>query len=420
MAKFWSAEEGTAVLDRLAQMKGVSLNSACFNILPWNNRSADSIRRFVERLCRTYGVAYTIENIPVLKQAWAGNAPEQVIQLVTDAPEELNTLEDQVLSLIKTKGVLTTEDISRAVDRSKDTVKKTLDALDQRGYAIKYEDDTKQVTLAKDEHERSTPLDLSKLRGGVVKFGLLSDTHLGSKYECLGGLESAYLTFQQERCDFVIHCGDLLDGIKMYRGHESELHKFGADDQIKYAVDNYPYIKNLRTFIISGNHDLSFRKEAGLVTTRVIAKERDDFEYRGDIAADFTFYDRYQYRIFHPNGGLSYARSYKAQKAVEAVIADAVDAYNKSQQAFSWDILPIGLGIGHYHVAGWFPLGGVQTWMVPCFQRQTPYLMAKALNPQIGFYVVSMEFAKDKTLLRLHHEYFPLEHRLSEIDKERL
>lgn len=58
----------------------------------------------------------------------------------------------------------------------------------------------------------------------------------------------------------------------------------GYDEQLKTAVNDYPYYGDLKTYVIGGNHDESFLKENGANIIKNIASLRDDI-------IDMGFYD---------------------------------------------------------------------------------------------------------------------------------
>ncbi len=87
-----------------------------------------------------------------------------------------------------------------------------------------------------------------------IKFAVIADTHLCSNYEKLDELHTFYAICKKIGIDTVIHAGDLIDGNgKMYRGHLNEIHTYGAMRQVDYAVKNYPKVKGITTYFITGN-----------------------------------------------------------------------------------------------------------------------------------------------------------------------
>ncbi len=158
--------------------------------------------------------------------------------------------------------------------------------------------------------------------GAVIRFGLLSDTQLGSRYENLDLLQDAYGIFRREGIRIVYHSGDLIDGEKMYRGHEYELHTHGADAQVQYCVDNYPEQEGIETYFILGNHDASFWQNAGIDIGWQIDQKRADMHYIGMDEADVTLSSDSGdiiLRLYHPRKGTAYAVSYQIQKYMESL-----------------------------------------------------------------------------------------------------
>ncbi len=149
-----------------------------------------------------------------------------------------------------------------------------------------------------------------KFDGETIRFGSIGDTQLGSRYENLVLLNAAYDIFADEDIDLVLHPGDLLDGEKMYRGHEYELHTHGSDAQVAYCVDEYPKREGIITEFILGNHDRSFWKHSGTDVGLQIEYQRDDMHYLGMGEADVTLScdaGDIMVRLSHPGKGTSYA-----------------------------------------------------------------------------------------------------------------
>jgi len=298
---------------------------------------------------------------------------------------ELTIIEQDILGALHQRRYSIGE-LTRLVDRSDITVQAAIAHLAERGYAVEYHNDTHQVNLNREGAARLDPLDMSALRGDVIRFGLLSDTHYGSRYQCASLVDAAYSQFERDHVSFVLHCGDLTDGIKMYRGHEQELWLHSADEQRDYVAERYPYIEGVKTYIISGNHDLAFRKIAGYTIVQEVSRMRDDIVYRGDIRADYILPNGCKLIMIHPRGSGAYAKSYHAQKAAAAAVDEALAAEAE---------IPAFIAIGHYHFWGMFAAGRTDVTMIPCLQQQTPYMVERYLSPDIGFVMVEIQFDVD-------------------------
>lgn len=234
--------------------------------------------------------------------------------------------------------------------------------------------------------------DLKRWAGRKYKFGVVSDTHLGSRYQQLTHLHTFYKLCQKRGIDTIFHAGDLVDGFGIYRGQEFEVFVHGADAQTEYAVAHYPKYKGVKTVLISGNHDQSFMKTAGYNVAKVVAQQREDITYIGDDLA-FVNIENIKVALMHGRAGMSYAKSYRLQKIMETMPGGADK--------------PHFLFLGHYHnsniLSGYRNMEGI---LMPCFQAQTPFEAALALHPTIAGLVVEFQ-VDDKGLARIQYEWIP-------------
>ena len=230
---------------------------------------------------------------------------------------------------------------------------------------------------------------VTSLSGRKYRFAVVSCTQIGSKYQQMTHLYTFYRYCQKRRIKTVFHCGDLVDGEKIYRGQEYELFLHGANAQRDYVVDNYPKYKGITTHIISGNHDLAFWNTAGYNIVEAVCDRRDDMVYEGDWLANIVI-DSININLMHGSGGVAYARSYKLQKIIEQMAPEAK---------------PHMLFVGHWHVEAHLPAyRNVEGISMGCFQAQTPYLVRKGLTPNVSGLVVDIQ-VDDKGLLGVNYEW---------------
>lgn len=246
-----------------------------------------------------------------------------------------------------------------------------------------------------DRNEKRKPekkkfdVDAKPTKAGEVVIAVFSCTHGGSIWEQSTALNRYYDDVVERGGHLFFHAGDLADGaVSMHRGFEYGLHAHGADAQRDHIINNYPRREGCTTHVISGNHDLSFKKESGFNIVRAICAHRDDMIYGGDWVADYELPGGFKLRIRHGQGGQAYARSWKIQKSIGSLDLrdDPPDLY----------------GLGHYHYPCWLPVEqGVSAFMLPAFQGLTGY--AKSLpnvsKSHVGGFIVTYQLdSKDKYL----------------------
>jgi hypothetical protein len=100
-----------------------------------------------------------------------------------------------------------------------------------------------------------------------------------------------------------------------------------------------------------------------------------------------------RFYIHHPSGGAAYARSYRLQKVIEQ---------------FSPQNKPKVLVCGHLHVTGVLEsYRNVYGFLAGCFEAQTPYLVEKGLDPEVGFSTLEITYDDDGAV-RFRKEWVPL------------
>lgn len=213
----------------------------------------------------------------------------------------------------------------------------------------------------------------------TIRFGLVSDTHLNSKYAQISYLHDFYDKCAAEGIKTVYHAGDIDDGEEMRMGHKYECYTQGADDHIAEIVRVYPRRKGIKTVFITGNHDASIIKRCGYDIGFALAKEREDMEYIGQSIADVMLTPNCKFRLQHPWDGSSYSISYKPQKIIEAMQGGEK---------------PNILAIGNYHKCEYLFYRNVHSFQAGCFQAVTPFMKNKAIAAYRGGWIVEVEVEK--------------------------
>lgn len=225
-----------------------------------------------------------------------------------------------------------------------------------------------------------------------IKFAIMGDTQLGSKYTQLTYLNDFYDLCQQEGITDVYHTGDMTEGLKMRPGHEYELYTVSADDMRDDVIKNYPYRPGITTHFITGNHDASIYKQVGYDIGQAIARERPDMNYLGRDCAVVNITPNCTLELRHPWDGTAYAISYKVQKMIEAMESDSK---------------PNILAVGHYHKAEYIFYRNVHCLQTGCFQGQTPFTRGKGISIHMGGWIVTIHVDQFGTIQRIAPEFVP-------------
>jgi predicted phosphodiesterase len=227
--------------------------------------------------------------------------------------------------------------------------------------------------------------------GDKYSFGVIGDTHLCSKEERLNELKTFYQICQKEDIKDVYHAGDILDGQGVYNGHEYEVHTFGLDNQVNYAVINYPSMQGITTHFITGNHDSIYYKKLGADIGKMLNERRDDLHYLGMYNAEVEITPKIKLRLVHPDKAGAYAISYHAQKFVEQILSGKK---------------PRILVLGHAHTNYHFHYRNILCIGAGCFQGQTGFLLRKGINPVVGGWIIHLTI-NNKSITHIQTEFIP-------------
>ena len=225
-----------------------------------------------------------------------------------------------------------------------------------------------------------------------IRFAIMGDTQLGSKYAQITYLHDFYDICAAEGITSIYHTGDVTDGLKMRTGHEYELYEVSADEMCQDVILNYPRRDGITTHFITGNHDASIYKQVGYDIGQAIAMQRPDMQYLGRDCAVVNLTPKCTLELRHPWDGTAYALSYKIQKMIEAMDSDSK---------------PKILAVGHYHKAEYLFYRNVHAFQTGCFQSQTPFTRGKGISVHMGGWIVTIQVDKDGTIRRITPEFIP-------------
>jgi len=224
----------------------------------------------------------------------------------------------------------------------------------------------------------------------VIKIGIISDTHICSKFWQPTYLKMAYEHMKSMGISKVYHCGDITDGF--YKDRMEESYAFGADAQTDEVVKRYPNIEGVTTYFITGNHDYTHIRNGGTDVGRQIANQRKDMIYLGRDYAKIWLTDKVDMDIVHPGDGTSYALSYQLQKRI-----NNMSGGRKPKIMIS----------GHYHKNFHMFYRNIHAMTAASFQAQSNWMRGKAIESDIGFVVLNISINANGDIIKFAHEYYP-------------
>ncbi len=308
--------------------------------------------------------------------------------------EKIDSSEGKLISLLRTKKY-TIEELSNNTGMLPKDIYKRISDLKLEKYNILYKDHKYELS---DQIETGSEkkLDIKNWQGKILRFGFVSDTHLGSKFERMDVLNALYDIYADEGIDTVYHGGNIIDG--ECRFNKYEIHTRGLTPQVEYCVQNYPKKKNVKTlFITADDHEGWYIQRERINIGRYIEMEahragRDDLVYIGHVEADIGLglKDESWMRIMHGGGGTAYALSYTPQKIVES--------YQGGEK-------PRILLLGHYHKIDYCFPREVHVIQMGCTCDQTIFMRKKKIQAHVGGGILEIRQAPDGTINRVKVEY---------------
>jgi predicted phosphodiesterase len=219
---------------------------------------------------------------------------------------------------------------------------------------------------------------------GHHRFGLISDTHYGSKYAREDVCEALYDWFEQEGVTTVYHGGNWIDGEARFNKHDLIPEAHGMQAQLDYFVERYPRRKGVTTYYVAGDdHEGWYSQREGVDIGRMLADTakhagRSDLVNLGYMEAFVTHVHRESKKtskllLMHPGGGSAYATSYAPQKIIEAMQPGEK---------------PGILILGHYHKLEYLNVRGVHVVQAGCTKDLDPFGRKKRLQYHIGGWII--------------------------------
>lgn len=251
------------------------------------------------------------------------------------------------------------------------------------------EQELEQILKQKDTNDKIDPP--FKLGGKKHSILLISDSHCGHKEYSSRGMDFAARIGRE--CDFAVHAGDIVEGHyeKKRPGHVFELTHIGGDAQTQFAIEELKKL-TIPLYFITGNHCKTFMKLAGFDIGQRIQEQIPNSKYLGIQHGEMEFANNVRFRLSHPDGGSSYAISYKTQK-----IIDAMEGGTK----------PNILAIGNFHKAEYLFYRNIHALQAGCLEHQTNFMRDLGLAAHVGFWKLDLTIGR-KGITSFNPTFYPI------------
>lgn len=309
-----------------------------------------------------------------------------------------DTLKEDVFKIIlKGKRKFSYEELADKFDVPPKRIKEVISSLENEDKNFRYTPGGVEVT---DVIEKSfSTIDAKHLVGQKIRFGFVTDNHLGSKYERLDVLNALYDRFAMEGIETVYNAGNVIDGEARF--NKFDIHVYGMENQCKYFAEVYPKRDGIKTYYITGDdHEGWYVQREGVNIGKFMEQKareagRDDLIYLGHMEHDVVLKSKKgkaTIRIVHPGGGSSYAISYTSQKLVES--------YSPGEK-------PSILLMGHYHKMAFDYIRGVYVVQGGCTMDQSPFMRKKRLDAHVGGWICEVQQGENGVIQSFKAEWIP-------------
>lgn len=285
------------------------------------------------------------------------------------------------------RGPIAFDALCDKLDAAPRKVRALVEAAQSAGLAIEVAHDTVAFKLA-EPSATVRDVDVSPTTSGPQVVGVISDTHLGSRY-CLRAQLREFVEYAYSRgAREILHPGDVLDGC--YRHGTFELTHSGIEEQTRDLFEVLPALPGLTYHCITGNHDDTFADHVGMdpggyVQNWFEARGRRDVKFHGRRGAYLRIRGAVV-ELWHPKKSPGYAVSYGLQNHIRD--------YGVGQK-------PDVLLVGHWHTWCYLEQRGVHALACGTFQGSGS-AFGKSLGgaPSMGGTLLTWETTATRTLRR--------------------
>jgi len=356
--------------------------------------------------------------VPSVNQAFNRYvAPElgEMMSSVVDDPAPVDEVDYEALRRFLEEPRSLAE-ICNRYDRSPQTVKAWLRTLEAGGFRVVRTERERVSVLTTPAGTSTWAQPFERDRGAVIPLGVLSDVHAGGLYAQPSALRRfTDICYHEYGVRHFLIAGDVTTGLYVYRGQSEDLvpaarplpgrSHLATRVQAAIASSYIPRYEGAMWYILGGNHDWDHVKRNGFDPVWMLCQEREDCVYLGYDAAGLWLTDKIYIRLWHPTGGIPYAKSYRLQKGIETLAIEAL------KEAIKREEVPVTslLIAGHLHISLWLPTLPIPGLHPGCFEGKTNYEKRKGYEPDLGGVILRLLVGETGRVLRIEHSWIPYE-----------
>ena len=226
---------------------------------------------------------------------------------------------------------------------------------------------------------------------GRHKIGVFTDTHIGSKYTNSQYIIDALKKFEDEGCEFILHAGDVVEGVSSRPGHAFECSHYGFDAQYKEAVRIFSQT-DLKIYFVEGNHSAWVKNAVGADMGLHLNNSLPNMHYLGHDMAVMKI-GSVDVMLWHGiDGNASYSVSYRVQKIIESLQGGTK---------------PNILICGHTHKSFYLFERNIHAISAGCMQFQSAFMRGKRLSAHTGYWIIEFE-ERNGEVLSFTQTFYPL------------
>lgn len=299
--------------------------------------------------------------------------------------EELARLLNSVLSALRSVTVpVKLKELADATKLSEGIIHYAIGGLRDAGY------DVKKVQVGEEERYILVRFGQNDMGAYYRTLGkvetpciLTTDWHIGSFGFSEIALQRMIDDVKKYKIKHIIHAGDFYQGRGVHRMELEDCKTLSVDKQEEWgteAINKFPTWTEFH--VVIGNHEEKIKGNVQvghdmLLSTATDKRRKVPFNYYGHVAK-LTLNGKYSLLMIHTSGGLTYAKTYKAERVFDSLTER-----------------PNLLVTGHMHQL--FAVGrppNVVVCQAGTLQRENSYLLNKGATAMVG-YMILKEFTDE-------------------------